>query len=72
MDFNTNPDYRAQAEKCMEWAERATDAELELHWLYMAQAYRSLAAASPKEEPHPVWGDASLLEFNRGDSLTRH
>lgn len=68
MNFNTTPDYRSQAEKCIEWAERATDAETEL---YMAQAYRSFAAAQ-LEDPHPVWGDASLLEFNRGDSLTRH
>ena len=50
MDFNNTPDYRAQAEKCMEWADRASDAETELHWLYMAQAYLSLAAAVEKDE----------------------
>ena len=71
MNF-TPPDYRAQAEKCLEWAERATDAETELHWLYMAQAYRSLAASFQKEEREPVWGDASLLEFVHSVSPTRH
>ena len=72
MEFNTTPNYGAQAEKCLEWAERATDAETELHWLYLAQAYRSLAAALGKEEAHTVWGDASLLEFNGSDLSTRH
>lgn len=72
MNFNTTPDYRAQAEKCMEWAERATDAETELHWLYMAQAYLALARGVNKEVPHPVWGDASLLEFYDSNSQTRH
>jgi hypothetical protein len=72
MNFHTPPDYLAQAEKCMEWAERASDRETELHWLSMAQAYLALAAALEKEVPHPVWGDASLLEFNRSISPTRH
>jgi hypothetical protein len=72
MVFSTPPDYRAQAEKCMEWANRATDAETELHWLNMAQAYLSLASAVEKDEAHPVWDDASLLEFNRSVSQTRH
>ena len=71
MDFSTPADYHAQAEKCLEWAERATDAETELHWLYMAQAYRSLAAALERE-PQPLWGDASLLEFSDSVSPTRH
>ena len=72
MNFNTTRDYRAQAEKCMECAERAGDAETELHWLYMAQAYLSLAAAFEHDEPHVEWGDASLLEFESGVSQTRH
>ena len=72
MQFSSSLDYQAQAEKCIEWAERATDAETELHWLYLAQAYRSLAAAVEKEETAPVWGDASLLEFDRSAVPTRH
>lgn len=72
MNFNTPPDYLAQAEKCMEWAQRAIDAETELHWLNMAQAYLSFAVAFEKENLHPVWGDASLLEFDREASPTRH
>ena len=67
MNFNTTPDYHAQAEKCMEGAERATDAETELHWLHMAKAYQSLAAALEKEPDdvggglHTDWGDNNLL-----------
>jgi hypothetical protein len=72
MDFNTLPDYLAQAEKCMEWANRATDAETELHWLNMAQAYLSLASAVEKDEHDPLWGDASLLGFDHPISPTRH
>lgn len=72
MGFSTAPNYQAQAEKCIEWAERATDAETELHWRYMAQAYLALAGAQAEELAHPVWGDASLLEFNRSVSPTRH
>jgi len=72
MDFSIPPDYLAQAEKCMEWANRATDAETELHWLNMAQAYLALAGALEKEAPHPVWGDASLLDFHYSISPTRH
>ena len=71
MDFNTPPDYHAQAQKCMEWAERATDAETELHWLNMAQAYLSIAATFEKE-PQEAWGAG--LHTNWGDNkfLTRH
>ena len=72
MDFSTPPDYHAKAEKCLEWAERATDAETELHWLSMAEAYLALAGASDKRVPHTVWGDASLLDFNNSVSPTRH
>ncbi len=72
MDFSTPPDYQAQAEKCIEWAERATDAETELHWRYMAQAFFAFAGAEQREARHPVWGDAALLEFNPSVSLTRH
>ena len=72
MDFSIRPNYNAQAEKCLEWAERAADAETELHWRYMAHAYLALAGALEREVPHPVWGDASLLEFNRSFSPTRH
>ena len=72
MDFNVPPDYHAQAAKCMEWAERATDAETGLHWLFMAQAYLALAGALAKDVPHPGWGDASLLEFHHSISPTRH
>ena len=72
MDFNTPPDYQAQAEKCMEWAARAADAKTELHWLSMAQAYLALAGALETEISHPEWGDASLLEFDHSISQTRH
>ena len=72
MNFNTTPDYRAQAEKCMEWAECATDAETELHWLYMAEAYRALAGAQETEKSQEPWGDASLLAGDYGISLTKH
>jgi hypothetical protein len=72
MDFSTPPDYHAQAEKCMEWAERATDREAELHWLSMAQAYLTLAGALEKGNPKDVWGDASLLAMESGISPTRH
>jgi hypothetical protein len=71
MDFSNPPDYQAQAEKCMEWAERAADAETELHWLSMAQAYLALAGALEKGVPEPIWGDASLLEYHNV-SPTRH
>ena len=68
MDFDTPPDYHAQAEKCMEWAERAKDSEAELHWLSMAQAYRSLAEALETENPEDVWGGPVHHEL----SPTRH
>lgn len=71
MDFSTPSDYQAQAEKCMEWAERATDAETELHWLHMAQAYRSLAAAL-KKEPQDVWGGGLHTDWGDNNLLTRH
>ena len=72
MDFNNTPDYRAQAEKCMEWADRASDAETELHWLYMAQAYLSLAAAFEKDEPADVWGGGLHTDWGDNNLLTRH
>ena len=72
MDFSTPPNYLAQAEKCMEWANRATDAETELHWLNMAQAYLALAEVLEMKTPHSSWEDASLLEFNHPISPTRH
>lgn len=72
MNFNTTPDYRVQAEKCMEWAERATDAETELHWLRMAQAYRGLAAAFEKKEPEDVWGGGLHTHWGDNKLLTRH
>jgi hypothetical protein len=72
MNFNTTPDYHAQAAKCMEWAERATDREAELHWLSMAQAYLALAGALENENLNDVWGDASLLDMDNGVSPTRH
>lgn len=72
MNFNTTPDYHAQAEKCLEWAERSTDAETELHWLHMAQAYLSLAAAFEKEEPEDVWGGALHPHMSHGNSVTKH
>ena len=71
MDFSTPPDYRAQAEECKEWAERATDAETELHWLHMAQAYLSLAAAFEKE-PQDVWGGGLHTDWGDNNLLTRH
>lgn len=52
MNFSTPPDYRAQAEKCMEWAERSNDRETELHWLSMAQAYLALAGALVSQTRH--------------------
>ena len=72
MNFNTTPDYHYQAEKCMEWAERATDAETELHWLSMAQAYLALAGALEKEDPEDVWGGALHGALESSNSLTRH
>jgi hypothetical protein len=71
MNFNTSPDYQAQAEKCVEWAERATDRETELHWLSMARAYCSLAAAFEQKEPDDVWGGA-LPDMSHVNSITRH
>ena len=71
MDFSTPPDYQAQAQKCLEWAERATDSKTELHWLSMAIAYRALAGALEKEHPGD-WGDASLLAMDQSVSPTRH
>jgi len=50
MDFSTPPDYRAQAEKCMEWAERA-NRETESHWLSMAQASVALAGSLETGDP---------------------
>ena len=70
MDFSTPPDYHAQAEKCMEWAERANDPETELHWLSMTQAYLALAGALEKEEPTDVWGGA--LHLDNSVAPTRH
>ena len=72
MDFPTPPDYHAQAEKCMDWAERANDRQSELHWLSMAQAYLVLAGALENGNPKDDWGDASLLAMNSGTSPTRH
>ena len=72
MNSNTTLDYHAQAEKCLEWADRATNAETELHWRYMAQAYLALAEAPEMDIPHSSWGDASLLEFTHPISQTRH
>jgi hypothetical protein len=72
MNFNTTPDYHAQAQKCLEWAERATDREAELHWLSMAQTYLALAGALETAHPQDVWGDASLLAMDNRISPTRH
>jgi hypothetical protein len=72
MDFSTPPDYHAQAEKCMEWAERANDRETELHWLSMAQAYLALAEALNKEDPEDVWGGALHGGLENSFSPTRH
>lgn len=72
MDFSTPPDYHAQAEKCMEWAERAKDRETELHWLSMAQAYLALAGALEKEDPIDVWVGRAHSSFNHNPSTTRH
>ncbi len=71
MDFRTPPDYQAHAEKCMEWAERAIDPEIELHWLSMAVAYRVLAGVLENDQPDD-WGDASLLAMEENISPTRH
>ena len=72
MDFSTPPDYHAQAEKCMEWAERATDRESELHWLSMAQAYHALAVALENDDPNEVWGGALHDVWDNSLSATRH
>ena len=56
----------------MEWAERATDAETELHWLHMAQACLSLAVAVESDEPHDVWRGALHTDMTHEDALTRH
>ena len=56
----------------MEWAERASDAETELHWLHMAQAYISLAAALEKDEPEEVWGGALHTDWGDNNLLTKH
>ena len=72
MDFSTPPDYHAQAEKCMEWAERATDRETELHWLSMAQAYLALAGALENEDPKDVWGGALHGATDHSVAPTRH
>jgi hypothetical protein len=72
MDFSAPPDYLAQAEKCMEWAERANDRETELHWLSMAQAYFALAEALVKEDPQDVWGGHLPPGFDHNAMTTRH
>jgi hypothetical protein len=56
MDFNTPPDYRAQAEKCLELSERAKDGETKFHWLAMAQACFVLADALKMDRSTYVWG----------------
>jgi hypothetical protein len=72
MDFHTPPDYHAQAEKCMECAERATDRETELHWLSMAQAYLALAGALENENPEDVWSGPPHPSLSQTVSATRH
>lgn len=43
MDFRNQPDYRAQAERCLELAEEADDRGSKLHWLCLAEAWLLLS-----------------------------
>jgi hypothetical protein len=43
MDFRKRPDYRAQAEQCIEFAEEADDRSAKLHWLCLAEAWLLLS-----------------------------
>jgi hypothetical protein len=49
MDFSTHPNYRAQAEKCLELSGRAKDREVKFHWLSMAETCFVLAQAQENE-----------------------
>lgn len=69
MDFRT-PDYRAQAEKCLELSARAHDRQTKLHWMMMAKACAALADEQEKDDPPEVWGD--FLYPGQPISQTRH
>jgi len=72
MDFNARPNYRAQAEKCVELAERAKDRETELHWFSMAQACLVLADAWEMEAHKDVLARSLCSSFDHNSSPTRH
>ena len=72
MDFNAPPNYRAQAEKCIELAERAKDRETELHWFSMAQACFVLADEWEREAHKDVLARSLWSSFNHNPPPTRH
>ena len=43
MDFRNQTDYRAQAKRCLEFAEGADDRGSKLHWLCLAEGWLLLA-----------------------------
>ena len=43
MDFQNPPDYRTQAERCLECAEEADDRSSKLHWLCLAEGWLLLS-----------------------------
>lgn len=43
MDFRKRPDYRAQAEQCLAFAEEADDRSSKLHWLCLAEGWLLLS-----------------------------
>jgi hypothetical protein len=72
MDYPTAVDYQAQADKCMEFAERAKDGETELYWLTKAQECLALAEALAKDDPKDVWGGPLCFAINQSVLPTRH
>lgn len=71
MDFSTQPDYRAQAEKCLAYSERSKDGGTKLHWLAMAQAYFAIADAVETNTPRDTFG-RPIHHTVYHPSLTKH
>ena len=71
MEYPTSPNYQAQADQCMEFAERAKDSESELYWLSKAKECLALAEAL-KEDPEDVWGGPLCFAINHSVLPTRH
>jgi hypothetical protein len=70
MDFRKRPDYCAQAERCLEFAEETDDSSSKLHWLCQAEAWLLLAEGLTIKSIKGGLGIA--LDFPSLQAATRH